>query len=72
VFCLIVVPLPPGKNPFAVQLNNKNNNNNNNNNTEYRALSAEYKEHTFHAAEMLLLRFNKNRKHPPLQKLFFC
>jgi hypothetical protein len=24
--CLIVVPLPPGKNPFAVQLNNNNNN----------------------------------------------
>jgi hypothetical protein len=32
VFCLIVVPLPPGKNPFAVQLNNNNNNNNNTNN----------------------------------------
>jgi hypothetical protein len=25
VFCLIVVPLPPGKNPFAVQFNNNNN-----------------------------------------------
>jgi hypothetical protein len=35
VLCLIVVPLPPGKNPFAVQLSNNNNNNNNkNNNTE--------------------------------------
>jgi hypothetical protein len=30
VLCLIVVPLPPGKNPFAVQINNNNNNNNNN------------------------------------------
>jgi hypothetical protein len=30
VLCLIVVPLLPGKNPFAVQLNNNNNNNNNN------------------------------------------
>jgi hypothetical protein len=27
VLCLIVVALPPGKNPFAVQLNNNNNNN---------------------------------------------
>jgi hypothetical protein len=32
VLCLIVVPLPPGKNPFAVQLNNNNSNNNYNNN----------------------------------------
>jgi hypothetical protein len=31
VLCLIVVPLPPDANPFAVQLNNNNNNNNNNN-----------------------------------------
>jgi hypothetical protein len=29
VMCLIVVPLPPGKNPFAVKINNNNNNNNN-------------------------------------------
>jgi hypothetical protein len=29
VCCLIVVPLSPGKAPFAVQLNNNNNNNNN-------------------------------------------
>jgi hypothetical protein len=29
VFCLIVVPLPPGKIPFAAQLNNNNNNNSN-------------------------------------------
>jgi hypothetical protein len=29
--CLIVVPLPPGTNPFAVTINNNNNNNNNNN-----------------------------------------
>jgi hypothetical protein len=29
--CLIVVPLPPGENPFAVKINNNNNNNNNNN-----------------------------------------
>jgi hypothetical protein len=29
--CFSVVPLPPGKNPFSVQLNNNNNNNNNNN-----------------------------------------
>jgi hypothetical protein len=28
--CLVVVPLPPGKNPIAVQFNNNNNNNNNN------------------------------------------
>jgi hypothetical protein len=28
VLCLIVVPLPSGKNPFAVQLNNNNNNQN--------------------------------------------
>jgi hypothetical protein len=26
LLCLIVVPLPPGKNPFAVKINNKNNN----------------------------------------------
>jgi hypothetical protein len=32
VLCLTVVPLPPGKNPFAVQLYYNNNNNNNNNN----------------------------------------
>jgi hypothetical protein len=34
VLCLIVELLPPGKIPFAVQLNNNNNNyyNNNNNN----------------------------------------
>jgi hypothetical protein len=25
VLCLIVVPLPPGENPFAVKINNKNN-----------------------------------------------
>jgi hypothetical protein len=31
VLCLILVQLPPGKPPFAVQLNNNNNNNNNNN-----------------------------------------
>jgi hypothetical protein len=30
VLCLIVVPLPPGTNPFAVKINNSNNNNNNN------------------------------------------
>jgi hypothetical protein len=24
VLCLIVVPLPPGENPFAVKINNKN------------------------------------------------
>jgi hypothetical protein len=28
VLCLTVAPLSPGKNPFAVQLNNNNNNNN--------------------------------------------
>jgi hypothetical protein len=28
VLCLIVVPLPPVKTPFAVQLNNNNYNNN--------------------------------------------
>jgi hypothetical protein len=27
VFCFIVVPLPPGKNPFVVTLNSNNNNN---------------------------------------------
>jgi hypothetical protein len=32
VLCLIAVPLPPGKKPFAVQLNNDNDNDNNNNN----------------------------------------
>jgi hypothetical protein len=26
VLCLIVVPLPPGGNPFAVKINNNNNN----------------------------------------------
>jgi hypothetical protein len=26
VLCLIVVPLPPGENPFAVKINNNNNN----------------------------------------------
>jgi hypothetical protein len=36
VFCLIVVPLPPGKTQFAVQLNNSNNNNNNNKLISYR------------------------------------
>jgi hypothetical protein len=30
VCCLIVVPLPPGENPFAVNNNNNNNNINNN------------------------------------------
>jgi hypothetical protein len=25
VLCLIVVPLPPGENPFAVKINNNNN-----------------------------------------------
>jgi hypothetical protein len=30
VCCLIVVPLPPGKTPFALKTNNNNNNNNNN------------------------------------------
>jgi hypothetical protein len=29
VLCIIVVPLPPGTNPFAVKINNNNNNNNN-------------------------------------------
>jgi hypothetical protein len=28
--CFIVVPLSPGKNSFAVKINNNNNNNNNN------------------------------------------
>jgi hypothetical protein len=32
VFCLMVVPLPPGKYPFSVQLNNNNTDNTNNNN----------------------------------------
>jgi hypothetical protein len=36
VFCLIVVLLPPGKNPFAVQLTNDDDNNNNNNNNNLR------------------------------------
>jgi hypothetical protein len=37
VFCLNVVPIAPGKNPFAVQINNKDNddNDNNNNNTVF-------------------------------------
>jgi hypothetical protein len=35
LLCLNVVPLPPGKNPFAVQLNSNNNNNNNNNNNKH-------------------------------------
>jgi hypothetical protein len=30
VLCFIVVPLPSGKNPFAVKVNNNNNNNDNN------------------------------------------
>jgi hypothetical protein len=34
VVCLIVVPLPPGKISFAVQLNNNNDNNNNKNNNK--------------------------------------
>jgi hypothetical protein len=29
VLCLTVIPLPPGKNPLAVKINNNNNNNNN-------------------------------------------
>jgi uncharacterized sodium:solute symporter family permease YidK len=29
LLCLIVLPLPPGKTPFAVKINNNNNNNNN-------------------------------------------
>jgi hypothetical protein len=32
VLCLIVVPLTPSINLFAIQLNNNNNNNNGNNN----------------------------------------
>jgi hypothetical protein len=32
VLCFIVVPLPPGKNPFIVKINNSNKQNNNNNN----------------------------------------
>jgi hypothetical protein len=32
VLCLIVIPLPPGENPFAVKMNDDDNNNNNNNN----------------------------------------
>jgi hypothetical protein len=32
--CVIVVPLPPGTNPFAVKINNNNNNNNNSNNKD--------------------------------------
>jgi hypothetical protein len=31
VLRLIVVPLPPSKNPFEVKISNNNNNNNNNN-----------------------------------------
>jgi hypothetical protein len=27
VLCLVVVPLPPGENPFAVKINNDNNKN---------------------------------------------
>jgi hypothetical protein len=27
VLCLVVAPLPPGENPFAVKINNNNNNN---------------------------------------------
>jgi hypothetical protein len=30
VLCLIVVPLPPGKIPFAIKINNNDNNDNNN------------------------------------------
>jgi hypothetical protein len=43
VLCLIVVPLPTDKNPFAAQLNNgdddDNNNNNNNNNNKLHGFS---------------------------------
>jgi hypothetical protein len=39
VLCLIVVPLPPGKNQFAVKLNNNNNNNNNNSNNYWATAS---------------------------------
>jgi hypothetical protein len=36
VLCLIVVPLPPGKHPFAVKINNNKNNNNNHSNYIWR------------------------------------
>jgi hypothetical protein len=32
VLCFVVVPFPPDKKPFAVQLHNDEDNNNNNNN----------------------------------------
>jgi hypothetical protein len=35
VLCLIAVPLPPGKNQFAVTTNNNNNNNDNNNKAKH-------------------------------------
>jgi hypothetical protein len=35
LLCLTVLPLPPGKNQFAVKINNNNNNNNNNSQAEF-------------------------------------
>jgi hypothetical protein len=54
MLCLIVVPLPPGKTPFAVQFNNNNNNS--------LAISNVQKAHAFveHLAEVFQLHPSEN------------
>jgi hypothetical protein len=37
-YVLLLLPLPPGKNPFAVKLNDDDDNNNNNNNNKITAI----------------------------------
>jgi hypothetical protein len=38
VLCLIVVPLPPGTNPFAVEINDDDDDDDNNNNNNNKSI----------------------------------
>jgi hypothetical protein len=59
VLCLIVVLLPPAKNPFAVKINTNNNNNNNNNNNIHRQidLNAQAREAVRNSTNSILQSF---------------
>jgi hypothetical protein len=48
LFCLIVVPFPPSKNPFAVQLNNDNDNKFSKHDNRYVDLYIQYSRYTDH------------------------
>jgi hypothetical protein len=58
VFCFIVAPLPPGKNPFADKINNNNNN----------LFQLQHKK----LEQTLILSMKRKKKEKLLEGFFMC